>query len=47
MKLGIQNPDNKKVHFAVTLLFAEHPHFSWHEEFFLISATGLKKVGII
>ena len=43
LKLDIQNPHNKKVPFAYTIV--ERSYFSWHHEMFLISATGLKKSG--
>ena len=47
LELGIQNPHNKKIPFAYTILFAERLHFSLHHEIFFISVTGFKKVGII
>ena len=43
----MQNPHNKKIPFAYTILFAERLHFSLHHEIFFISVTGFKKVGII
>ena len=36
----MQNPFNKKVTLAYTILFAERLHFSWHHEIFSISVTG-------